>query len=137
VTRLFHYTCGHGRKGLGELGLVTPVAQLTPEAVVDPAENAVLWWLQHRVWFTDMETPNRNALGLTQNYSRCDRTRWRYRLTVKPEETGLKPWVDVRRDVSPYIRELLEHSPGARPRHWWVAYDQTVPVVYDRRNTDA
>lgn len=135
MTRLFHYTCQHGRKGLGEIGLVTPTSMLNPEAVADPAEDPILWWLQRRVWFTDLATPNRHALGLTQNFTRCDRTRWRYRLTVEPEDTGLVPWVDVRRDVPSSIRELLEHSPGARPRHWWVALDQTVPVTYDRRPT--
>ena len=132
--RLYHYTCDHGRKGLGEVGGVTPPALQAPGAVTDPITNPLVWWLQHRVWFTDMPTPNRDALGLTSNYTTCDRTRWRYRLTVSPAEAGLRPWVEIRHDVSGYIRDLLEHSPGARPRHWWVAYDRIVPVTYDRKS---
>ena len=138
MTRLFHYTCGHGRKGLGDMGDVKPPYLTTdPKGVADPAKDPIVWWFQHRVWFTDLTTPNRDALGLTMNFTRCDRTKWRYRLTVEPDEAGLQPWMDVRHHAARPIRDILENAPGARPRHWWVAYDRLVPVVYDRWPRDA
>lgn len=134
MTRLFHYTCGHGRKGLGDMGLVKPYTLLVKDTLTtsDLGLDPILQWLQQRVWFTDMATPNRDALGLTMNYTRCDRTKWRYRLTVPPAEAGLEAWMEARDHVPATIRDLLERSPGARPRHWWVAHNREVPVIYDR-----
>jgi hypothetical protein len=108
MTVLYHYTCEHGRAGID--GLLVP----GPDGFI---------------WLTDMAYPNRDALGLTMNYTRCDRTRYRYRVT---DNSGAVPWTTVRRSARPAWREWIEEAPGVRPRHWWIAIDP-VPVVLDPR----
>lgn len=138
MTRLFHYTCAHGRKALGDHGDVMPAVMVNP----DLAEKfTALHILGRLAWFTDLSpapgfvTPRefREALGLTMNFTTCDRTRYRYRVTIEDGiENGLRPWTAVRHLYPAHIVAELEEAPGARPRHWWVA-DRPVPVIYERR----
>lgn len=120
MTTLYHYTCEHGWASLGNSGQLESVAQqtLTP---LDPA-----WWQFWYVWLTDLEQPDKHALGFnTTNPLGCDRTQFRYRVT---DNTRCYPWADVRRLHT--NAHLLEVAPGAQPDHWWISPDP-VPVVLD------
>lgn len=118
---MWHYTCDHGRAALGVRGWVVPAHLWAPRT--DPYPTGQ--W----AWFTDLATPNRDALGLTMNLTKCDRTAYRYRVT---DEAHVVPWMHVRRHVPGALRDDLESAPGARPRHWWVSVEP-VPVVLDQR----
>ena len=106
MTLLYHYTCAHR------------VNQIRTSGVLRP--NGVVFCL---VWLTDMELPDRLALGLTSQILRCDRTE--YRVTV---DTDAARWVDYARNVPLEARRALEFAPGALPMHWWVS-TEPVPVV--------
>ena len=113
----WHYTCDHGRAALGDAGIVHPAKYLTDRPMPWPGRFA---------WFTDMDTPQPAALGLTRILVSCDRTAHRYRVT---DDTHLTPWSDFARNLPRAVRDELELEPGARPRHWWVAL-LGVPVEY-------
>lgn len=122
VVTLWHYTCEHGRAGLGNSGTVLPPVM---QDRFDPrmaALHAPGW-----AWFTDLAVPQRAALGLTRYVVSCDRIVHRYRVT---DTTDVHRWLDVRRRMPARWRDDLESEPGARPAHWWVAAGP-VPVVYD------
>lgn len=112
MVEFYHYTCSHGRRLIGRRGLLLPAAELS-EAV------ARIPWA-HFVWLTDLSVPAREPLGLTANYSKCDRTAYRYRIT---EASSVYPWMAIRK-VFDWAPEL-EAAEGARPRHWFVS---SVPV---------
>lgn len=111
MVRLAHYTCVHGRKGIGDIGELHP----GPDGFV---------------WLTDMLTPNRDALGLTMHYTTCDRTRYRYRVTVEPDQAGIVHWPVIRRRLPALYVETIEGTTGARPMHWWVS-TKPVPVRFE------
>jgi hypothetical protein len=99
---LWHYTCGHS------------LARMTFDAygvtILEPnAAHGLLW-------VTDLETPYREALGLTSHMLQCDRTRYRLQLI---EPSGVRAWTEVRRDYR-HLWEL-EQAPGVMPRHWYVS----------------
>jgi hypothetical protein len=75
-------------------------------------------------WFTDMPTPNRDALGLTSTILDCDRTAYRFRAELGGD---LMRWTSVRRGYPGWAYEL-ENAYGARPMHWYVSRDP-VPVI--------
>lgn len=123
MTQLWHYTCDHGRAGIGLEGLLVPAAQLAEVTVP---------WTGRFVWLTDMPSPMRGPLGLTSWVARCDRTTHRYRVT--DASTALR-WSDMLRGLPRREREIaraLEEVPEARPMHWWVSREP-VPVVLDER----
>jgi hypothetical protein len=99
MTALYHYTCSHRLPGILKAGLVKP--------------NPVTGW----AWFTDLDVPVRDALGLTSDMLGCDRTE--HRLTVL--DGGPVPYVSIRRQLPRLMREGLESSPGALLMHWWVS----------------
>jgi hypothetical protein len=124
TTTLWHYTCNHGRLGLGDAGhLVTP-------AELGAGTDLPRWALElrHLIWATDLDHPWRDALGLTQTITGCDRTVWRYRIT-SPEAFTWFPdaWPTWH---NPRLARELMMSDGAMPRHWWVA-ERHAAVVYD------
>lgn len=111
---LFHFTCKHGNADIAETNTVLPGTQSRP--------NLDLPWTSELAWFTDMEVPERNALGLTSNHIGCDRTLHRWH--VLPDNRGaIVRWVDFARllPIPRGLREQLESTPGARPMHWWVS----------------
>jgi len=114
-TALWHYTCDHGREGIGEFGVLLPGRSLAPDRM--PSD----YWPANFVWLTDLERPNRGALGLSSWWIRCDRTAHRYRVALADTIT---PWMRARRTVE--NPEFLEDIEGARPRHWYVSRE---PVV--------
>jgi hypothetical protein len=121
----WHYTCDHGHRGISVDGkLVTPVTLAKSTAYERwPAWRRALLDI---IWMTDLDAPDRAALGLTRNTIPCDRTAHRYRVV------GYNPirYADFRRDLPKRLRDHLEEAPGVLPMHWWMAYTP-VPVVYD------
>lgn len=111
---LYHYTCDHGHSQISKH--VIPASWQTNAAIGLPGELA---------WFTDLDVPVRDALGLTSHVLHCDRTARRYRVT---DTSNVRRWIEVRRDYSWGLE--LEGAFGARPMHWWISTCE-VPVVYD------
>lgn len=110
-TRLYHYTCSHAAPQIEASGALRPHRQ--------PQLDGRLL-----VWFTDMQHPDRDALGLTSHLLRCDRTE--HRVTV---ETGQAVWWPVyARRMPRVMRDVIETCPGVLPMHWWVASGH-VPIL--------
>ena len=118
----WHYTCDHGRAGIGESGEVKPLGQFVPDARGRLGEFG---WLAEMAWFTSQVRPDRRALGLTSTLSTCDRIAHRYRVLGA---TGLIWWPTLA--VKPSNAVDLEKAPGARPVLWWVSF-APVPVELD------
>lgn len=126
MTALFHYTCQHGRDGIGNQGVAVPSSYL-PEVRAKLAGTADdLRKFMGLVWFTDLAAPDRDALGLTMHSITCDRTQYRY---IHFGTAGLVQWVHVRKAFSERVRASLEEAPGAMPMHWWVSTGP-VPVSF-------
>jgi hypothetical protein len=118
---LFHYTCTHGRRGIGKWGLVLPVGMVNPGRVsLAPARSR---FMTEWAWFTTEPVPDAEALGLTRHSLRCDRTAYRYRVV---EETPglLVPWrqslAHAAAAKQPDLLAELEEPP-LDPTSWWVA----------------
>lgn len=124
MAELWHYTCSHGRAAIGTSGQIVPAQQLT---------SRELPWPGSYVWVTDLATPNAEALGLTRQLVKCDRTAHRY--LVCPGQPVTR-WVDIRRQVPPVWRDELEGAPGAMLMHWYVSR-QPLAVVLSERGAHA
>jgi hypothetical protein len=126
MSALFHYTCAHRAPGIRDDGLVIPG---TKQQRDDGSPIGAIPWATF-AWFTDLDVPIRDALGLTMEILRCDRTEYRFRAI---EGARLIAWTSVRRNYvwSPF----LEAAPGARPAHWYVSVDP-VPVVEAARHAE-
>ena len=120
---LYHYTCGHGFRKIGKVGLLMPANDLMNPTLAKDFNSPVARY----VWLTDLSVPIKDALGLTAEHIGCDRTVHRYRVT---ENAIAIRWFDLRKSFDASWRDLLESAPGARPAHWWVA-QEPVPVEYD------
>jgi hypothetical protein len=123
---LYHYTCTHGREGIGDSGTLVGARHLIPPTE-HPAMNDWRAAMFDLVWMTDLSFPIRGALGLSSYTLRCDRTEFRYRVT---NACTARHWPDVRRSFDPRIRRGLETELAAMPMHWWVS-TVPVPVVFD------
>lgn len=121
MSALWHYTCDHGRRAIGERGSLIPAAARPGVGNLSP-------WTALLVWMTDLDVPVRDGLGLTSHTLTCDRTVYRYRVT---DPADCLPWMVVRHSLSPAYRDGVERAPGALPRHWWVS-PLPVPVVLDQ-----
>lgn len=117
---LYHFTCDHGHDALGDDGILLPLATRLDN-------NPVLFWPARFVWMTDLTLPNREGLGLTSHILRCDRTRFRYRVT---DNRDIFRWSVAARGYTREQRDALEAEPGARPAHWYVS-ESPIPVVFD------
>lgn len=104
----YHFTClDHGLPGIRETGQLQPFTAL-PVLVPE------------LVWLTDLESPHREALGLTSELLECDRTA--VRIPVQ-EQHSVMPWWRWRRAHPEYQAwaRVLEDAPGVRPAHWFVS----------------
>jgi hypothetical protein len=75
------------------------------------------------VWLTDLEVPDRKALGLTSDLLDCDRLEHRVVVDVEAEH-----WPRYARRLPLELRRRLELAAGARPMHWYVS-EHPVPVA--------
>lgn len=100
---LWHFTCEHGRRGVGNRGKLKPNRHpLMPE-------------LGPIVWLTADPSPERDAIGLTSDHLSCDRMAYRYRVVA----SDAHPWSAYRHLVVPAVAADLESF--ADPSSWWVA----------------
>ncbi|OKI47276.1 hypothetical protein [Micromonospora sp. CB01531] len=109
---LYHFTCEDGAQGIAECGEL----RAFPQPLLG----------RRLIWLTDLDAPNRLALGLTSHTLGCDRTA--YRVTVDVEA---QRWTDYVRELPRPDRRharLLAASPGALPMHWLVLAEP-VPVL--------
>lgn len=115
---LWHFTCHHTRRTLGDTGLLIPANDLT--------DRLPGWfWPGRYVWLTDLPNPARDTVGLSSDLIHCDRMAYRYQVT---DEANVVPWA-LERHRHEATAYLIEETPGARPVHWYVA-TEPVPVVY-------
>lgn len=122
---LWHYTCEHGAQAIGDTGTLWAAAQQLEEAPSLPLDAAVLL---HMVWATDMDPPERAALGLTSATIECDRMAYRYRVPSH----AFRRWGKVRSSLPAPLVDALELAPGAQPGAWWVSF-QPVPGAHRDR----
>lgn len=120
-TVLYHWTCDHGRRAIGDAGLVYPAIRVADKAVT---AGSLTWWVAAYSWWTDIAVASDDAraqLGLTHRLVRHDRMAHRYR--IDPADAALvKPWATVRRHWPAAFADELESAPGADPSHWWLAW---------------
>lgn len=110
--RLYHYTCSHGAEGIRkDLCLKGNPHPLMPESY-GPL-----------IWLTDLDSPDRQALGLTSRLLRCDRTT--HRVTVDTELA--LHWPEFARTLSRRLRDLLEQD--AKPIHWYVGGPHRIAAI--------
>lgn len=113
MSTLYHYTdAGHA-------------AQIESSGFVVPGKDIGLH--SPLSWFTDLDHPHRDALGLTSNILPYDRTTHRFRVE---DAEWVKPWHSIRQLMPDRYVARLESAPGELLMHWWVAA-RAVPVVPD------
>lgn len=110
--RLFHYACrDHTLRALGDRG------------VLRPARHPSVATSQRVLWLTDMDPPERDALGLTSEvFLKCDRLEVRYVV----ETDSAIPWNEWKVGRVPPSEIALLESCGAQPSRWFVS---TVSVL--------
>ena len=110
---LFHYTCGdHGKPGIDRDGVIRPGSDLVRAADMTVGLPQAMF-----AWFTDLDAPHREGLGLTDTIAKCDRLAHCYAV----DSPKVMPWMSIRRALPRYFVDALEGTPGAMPRHWFVA----------------
>lgn len=109
--KLYHYACSHS------------AAKIRVDRWLKPHTQPVLGGVE-LVWLTDLDVPNRAALGLTMTTIRCDRTR--FRVTAVTSETV--HWPVYAKRLPRHARGALEYAPGRLPMHWYVS-ELPVPVL--------
>lgn len=114
---LWHYTCDHGARGIELSGTVLPNPR-TAEFGLPPV-----------AWLTDLDPPDRFALGLTMDSITCDRMAWRCTVDAPAAER----WFAYARRcrVPRELRDELED--GRLPAHWWVSETPVAVLSVERR----
>jgi hypothetical protein len=102
---LYHYTCDH------RAGQIRSSGRLVGNA------HPLMPHIGALIHLTDLDTPDRDALGLTSRILRCDRTK--HRVTV--ETDAAVHWPRFARTIPRHVRENLESARGALPMHWYIA----------------
>lgn len=124
---LWHYTCAHGDLAIGPRGiLLPPLWQIAEVPLGLPIAAYALLGL---VWATDMDPPERAALGLTSATLSCDRMTYRYAVPGG----AFTRWGAMRHRLPTELVDALELASGAQPARWWVT-DR--PVEGARRDKD-
>lgn len=118
MTTLYHYTDAGHADLIVQTDLVVPGKDIGLHSPL--------------AWFTDLDVPHREALGLTSHILPYDRTERRFRVT---DGEWVKPWVELRKLMPRKYVAMLEGAPGALLMHWWVAA-RPVPVVPDSREVE-
>lgn len=102
--RLYHFTCYHAADRIGRRGWLRPWA------------NPMWPTVPPLVWLTDLERPERLAVGLTSDILKCDRMEVRYATTQSCE-----PWRAFIERVAAARSMRQLHYPGTQPEHWFVS----------------
>lgn len=110
--KLYHFTCGHGAAGI----MRDRWLRGNPHPYLPDAGPLI--------HLTDLDTPAREACGLTSTMLACDRME--YRVTVVTSDAV--HWPRFARGIPREVREQFEGVPGAMPMHWYVA-QVPIPVL--------
>lgn len=104
---LLHYTC------------VDAAPKIDADLLLRPWRQPALGDLP-LVWLTDLDPPDRDALGLTSRHLiTCDRMAHRF---VVADAGTCQPWHRFARTLPASMRWQVETAaPGLRPIHWWVS----------------
>jgi hypothetical protein len=119
-SRLFHYTCFHGATKIRDDDSIRPANSLPEKltyAMLPPETQDTAKAIAGLCWFTDLNPPDRDALGLTMLSLTCDRTSFGFE--VIPDWRVVQWWPIVRRNYK--ILWPLETHDGAMPAHWFVS----------------
>jgi hypothetical protein len=122
---LWHFTCEHGREGIGEAGNVWPMAMFDPDAA-----ERLPWWFEPMggiSWWTDQGDGQGSVVTSRATSSGCERWLYRYRALDSERAIPYGRWARV---LEPRVRFILEHAPGALPGTWWVA-ENSMPARLD------
>lgn len=111
---LWHFTCSHGRRGIGRVGIVRP----NRHAFLHGPPLA---------WFTDHPDPDRMSVGLTSETLTCDRMAYRYRVTDPADVEPFAAWSARNPQPLDVWSALTSHGDPAR---WFVSV-VPVPVRLD------
>lgn len=121
----YHYTCDHGREGIGDYGVVRSIGDQRPE-VWSGARAEDVRLMYALIWVTDLPEPDILGLGLTSSILSCERWRHRYRIT---NDRPVWKFTDIQYRFSP-ARQMDLLSGDAQPEHWFVSW-RPLPAVYD------
>lgn len=113
----FHFTCSHGRAGIGLVGRIRP--NDNPEAIA-LAPWAAAVWLTNAEGVGLPDGVREVALGLTSHTLGCDRVEYCYRVERAPKAV---PWLESPLRTAEAGSAL--EAAGTRPDLWWVS---PVPV---------
>jgi hypothetical protein len=120
----YHYTCDHGRAGIGEKGVLRPMHQLVP-GVLETAESEDERLMFSLIWVTDLPDPDIDGLGLTKKMLSCERWKHRYRIA---NPLPLMRFTDMQYRFTPQAQMGLTKG-DAKPDHWFVSW-VPLPAVY-------
>lgn len=110
---LYHFTCDHGRVGIARTGVLLPNV------------HPFMPYLGPLLWLTDFaEPPTRESVGLTSNWTSCDRLAYRYIVRCK----AAVPWFRIRTRVKGDVVATLESF--GQPEHWWVVRRPLIPSEF-------
>lgn len=101
-TLLYHFTCNHGFEGIRKTNVLLPNA------------HPLMLNLGAILWLTDLSEPTKEAVGLTNSWTTCDRLAYRYIVRCK----AAAHWSKVRQRAPKDIVETLESY--GQPEHWWI-----------------
>lgn len=107
---LYHYTCNHGAKGIQRAGLVYP------------NHHPLLGFAI--AWFTDLEAPDPDDVGLTSTTLDCDRLA--HRFTVDP--SACHRWLGSNEHARTPLPTQRDLHWASKPEHWWVSI-RPVPIL--------
>lgn len=112
--RLFHYACrDHTHRALGDRAVLRPMRQPLHK------NGSAL------IWLTDMDPPERDALGLTSEvFLRCDRLAVRYVV----ETDSAIPWNAYKVENVPSREIKILEGCGAKPDRWFVSLTSVLAV---------
>jgi hypothetical protein len=102
---LYHFTCDHGRQGIGKRGRLQPH--------INPLLGCKV------VWLTTQALPSREQTGLTSRYLTCDRMQFRY-VVSGIGVAACEPWLtsSVRKAAGAVVEDLESFGD---PENWWIA----------------
>lgn len=106
---LWHFTCDHAAPTIRATGSLLPRA------------HPFLPNLRPVVWLTTMRRPDAQALGLTSDFIRCNRTLNRFRVT---DSRDCLPWRLAVAQAPPWAisRDIVALLEDGRQAHtWWIS----------------
>lgn len=123
---LYHYTCEHGMLAIvadtladsRQVDLDLRDGGSMPGPWLRPTPQLCLPGRPELLWCTPEFDPDPEALGLTSNMLRCDRTQYRWWLAI---DNPAEPWLEWLSRQSREVRRAARRLLPGSPRLWWVS----------------